>query len=137
MKYYYIDVVGNQSTTPVDESELVNLGVTEKTPVWCEGMPGWAPAGSIPALKHYFAKPAKPDNYLWLGIVTTILCCLPFGIVSIVYASKVDSLWLAGHYEEALDSSSKAKTWGYVSGGVGLAVALIYFIIAMSSAARW
>lgn len=31
----------------------------------------------------------KPDSNLVWGILTTILCCLPLGIVSIVKASKV------------------------------------------------
>lgn len=28
-----------------------------------------------------------PNNHLALAIITTILCCLPAGIVSIVYAT--------------------------------------------------
>lgn len=35
----------------------------------------------------------KPDNNLVWGILVTILCCLPFGIVSIIKASSVDNLW--------------------------------------------
>ena len=33
--------------------------------------------------------PVKPSNNLVWAILTTICCCLPFGIVSIVYAAKV------------------------------------------------
>lgn len=47
----------------------------------------------------------KPDNCLVWAILTTVLCCLPFGIVSIVYASKVDSEWALGHYDEAEDAA--------------------------------
>ncbi|MBO7197759.1 MAG: CD225/dispanin family protein, partial [Tidjanibacter sp.] len=36
--------------------------------------------------------PPPSSNLIW-GILTTIFCCLPFGIVSIVFASRVDSLW--------------------------------------------
>ena len=32
-------------------------------------------------------RPLKPDNNLVWAILCTLLCCLPFGIVSIVYAS--------------------------------------------------
>ena len=32
-------------------------------------------------------KPGRPTTYLALSIIITILCCLPFGIVGIVYAS--------------------------------------------------
>ena len=55
-------------------------------------------------------KPPKPDNYLVWAILTTILCCLPFGIVSIVYSSKVDKLYFNGQYDEALAKSKSAKT---------------------------
>ena len=53
----------------------------------------------------------KPDNYLAWAILSTILCCLPFGVVSIVYSSKVDSLWGAGDHAGARDASKKAKNW--------------------------
>ena len=43
----------------------------------------------------------KPDNFLPWAIVSTVLCCLPFGIVAIVYASKVDTLWYAQKQAEA------------------------------------
>ena len=35
------------------------------------------------------ALPPMPDNYLALAIISTIFCCLPFGVVSIVYATQV------------------------------------------------
>lgn len=38
-------------------------------------------------------QPAKPYNYLALAIVCTILCCLPLGIVGIVKANKVNTLY--------------------------------------------
>ena len=42
--------------------------------------------------------PVKPDNFLPWAIISTILCCLPFGIVAIVYATQVDSYWFSGNY---------------------------------------
>ena len=38
-------------------------------------------------------KPQRPNSYLALAIISTILCCLPTGIVSIIYATKVNSLY--------------------------------------------
>ena len=35
-------------------------------------------------------RPLKPESYLVWAILSTVCCCLPFGVVSIVYASKVD-----------------------------------------------
>ena len=57
-------------------------------------------------------KPARPNSYLALAIVSTILCCLPLGIVSIIYATKVNSSYEDGKYEVANQASKNAKTWG-------------------------
>lgn len=70
-------------------------------------------------------KPKRPSNYLALAIVSTILCCLPAGIVSIVYATKVNGLYDDGKFQEAEKASKNAKTWGIVS----VAIALVGFIL--------
>lgn len=70
----------------------------------------------------------KPNNYLVWAILGTIFCCLPFGIVSIVYASKVDNLWYLGNYNGANEAARKAKTWFWVSFGIGLVVNIFYII---------
>lgn len=77
----------------------------------------------------------KPNNYLVWAILGTIFCCLPFGIVSIVHASKVDGLWLAGNYFAATEAARKAKTWFWWSFGIGLAVqifSIIYYIVVIA-----
>ena len=74
-------------------------------------------------------KPKKPDNFLVWSILSTILCFLPLGIVGIVYASKVDSLYYAGQYAEAEDAAKKAKIYTLVGVGVGLLVALVYILL--------
>ena len=75
-----------------------------------------------------------PDNYLAWAIITTVLCCLPFGIVAIVYSSKVNGLWIAGHTREALEAAKSAKTWSIVSASVGAAVIIIYLIFVVVAA---
>ena len=62
----------------------------------------------------------KPSNYLPWAIATTLLCCLPAGIVSIVFAAQVDGKWNSGDYAGAQASSQKARTWAIVSAVVGL-----------------
>ncbi len=69
----------------------------------------------------------KPSNYLVWAILCTIFCCLPFGIVSIVYAAKVDNLWNAGQYNEAQEASRKAKVWLLIGAIIGFVSAAIYF----------
>lgn len=75
----------------------------------------------------------KPDSYLVWAILTTFLCCMPFGIVSIVYSTKVDSYWYAGQYSAAYDASHKAKVWAIASAVVGGASVVITFIIMTAS----
>lgn len=60
-------------------------------------------------------QPERPSNHLVMAILTTILCCLPAGIVSIVYASQINSKYNAGDYDGAVRASKNAKTWWIVS----------------------
>lgn len=79
--------------------------------------------------------PPKPENYLVWTILSTVCCCLPFGIVSIVYAAKVDSLYTSKQYEAALEASGKAKMWALIAAGSGVAVGIIYGLLSVSRAA--
>ena len=74
-----------------------------------------------------------PGNYLAPAILTTLFCCLPFGIVSIVKASQVNSLWSSGRYEEAQRASADAKRWAWISFASGAVVIAIYLVAIISS----
>ncbi len=75
-----------------------------------------------------FGAATRPKTYLMEAIVATLLCCLPFGVVSIVYAAQVDSQFSAGDYQGAQRASDKAKTWYHVALISGLVVGVIYII---------
>ena len=45
----------------------------------------------------------KPDNYLVWAILSTLFCCLPLGIASIVFAAQVDGKYNSGDYAGAQD----------------------------------
>jgi hypothetical protein len=70
-----------------------------------------------------------PNNHLALAIITTILCCLPAGIVSIVYSTQVNSKWQASDYEGAQRASKNAKTWWIVAAVAGLVAIIASFAI--------
>jgi RsiW-degrading membrane proteinase PrsW (M82 family) len=95
-------------------------GPYEGSPEWPGQQPGW------PAQQ-------EPDNYLVWAILTTVLCCLPLGIVSIVYSTKVSGLWSQGRYAEAQSASENAKKWAIIAAiagaVIGLMSAIVYFII--------
>lgn len=54
--YFYIDAKGQQCG-PVAGEELKNLGLTNESLVWCEGMCAWAKAAEVAELQPLFAPP--------------------------------------------------------------------------------
>lgn len=70
-----------------------------------------------------------PPNYLVWAILTTLFCCLPLGIASIVFAAQVNSKWAAGDYAGAQESSRKAKQWATWSAIAGVIVAVLYIVL--------
>lgn len=64
--------------------------------------------------------PTRPNNNLIAAILCTLFLSLAFGIVSWVFAAKVDKLWESGDYDGAIESAQKSKTWFWVGLGVGI-----------------
>ena len=75
---------------------------------------------------------AKPDNYMVFAIISTVLCCLPLGIVSIIHSTKVDNLWNTGQHEEARRASNQAKQFAIYA---AIAAAIVWGIYLMIVAA--
>ncbi len=69
----------------------------------------------------------KIPTYLWQSIVAIICCCLPAGVVSLVYAIKVDPAIQAGNISAAKEASKNAKMWFWISFGVGIVVQSVFF----------
>ena len=76
----------------------------------------------------------KPDNYLVWAILSTLLCCMPFGIVAIVKATQVDTFWAQGNQAEAIEAANAAKKWTIVSAVSAVAVWFIYGLIVVIAA---
>lgn len=70
-----------------------------------------------------------PKTWLAESILVTVLCCLPFGIVGIVYASKVSTLYMQGLYDQAAEASSSAKAWTLLGFFIGLIGVIAYLAI--------
>ncbi|NUR84186.1 MAG: CD225/dispanin family protein [Nonomuraea sp.] len=64
-----------------------------------------------------------------MAIISTVLCCLPLGVVSIVFSSQVNTKWAAGDYQGAIDSSEKAKKWWIASMITGGVLIVLYLIL--------
>ena len=75
---------------------------------------------------------AKVQTYLIPAIVITLCCCVPGGIVAIIYATQTSTKLQAGDVRGALEASNKAKTWCWVSGVVGIIIGIAYLILMRS-----
>lgn len=74
-------------------------------------------------------RPPRPTSWLIPAILATIFCCLPFGLMSVIYASKVDNLYADGRYEEAERASRQARNW-FIGAVVCVAAFIfVYFIV--------
>lgn len=134
MEFYIFN--NNSKEGPFSITELSAKRITPDTLVWAIGYKEWKRAQDIPELNDiiYNVPPEppvqKPMPKTWMAesILVTIFCCLPFGIVGIIYAAKVSSLYAAGKYEGAEAASKNAGKWTKIGFFVSLAVIIIYMI---------
>jgi hypothetical protein len=121
-----------------------------QTKVQTEGSSEWKPHGSIPELASALGPPplvsattslpSRPmevsshiPNYLVQSILCTLCCCLPLGIVAIVYAAQVNSKLAAGDHRGALDASQNARTWCWVAFALGLISCSVASFLSLAS----
>ena len=145
---YYVK--NGQRVGPVQLSDFIALNMPGSTLIWYQGLENWIPANQAPLTAGIYSNggtptipntpsygnaqnnqemPPKPDTYLVWAILTTIFCCLPFGIVSIVYSCKVDSLYYNGRYDESYKASQNAKNWAIWSAVGSLVISAIYILL--------
>ncbi len=86
-------------------------------------------------------KPEKPNNYLALSIVATIVslisCCgwiscigVILGIIAIVFSTQVDSKYFAGDYAGAESTAKNAKILSLIALGT-VVLSIIWIIISI------
>lgn len=86
---------------------------------------------------NFNGMPQEPVNwvpYLILSIISTLCCCLPFGVVGIVFSAKINSAMLAGNLEEAQNNAKMARIWIIVSFAIGILTWLIYMVLIVTGA---
>lgn len=84
-----------------------------------------------PVVEYKHDIPARPKTWLVESILATLFCCLPFGIVGIVNAARVNSLHDQTQYEKSKQASARAKRWTLVAFGIGV-IYLIFILIMMA-----
>ena len=70
--------------------------------------------------------PRQINTYMIPAVLATIFCCLPFGVVSIVFAASANSALASGNYALAEANAQKAKTWFWVAFALGLVCSVIW-----------
>ncbi|MGH8893164.1 MAG: CD225/dispanin family protein [Actinomycetes bacterium] len=112
-----------------------------QTPQWGSSQP---PPGQQPYGQPQYGQPqygqqaygqpagSPPPNYLVWSILSTVLCCLPLGIASIVFAAQVNGKFAAGDIAGAQEASRKAKQFAIWSAVAGLVVGVLYLILAIA-----
>jgi predicted secreted protein len=71
------------------------------------------------------------------AILSTLFCCLPLGIASIVFAAQVNSKFAAGDVAGAQDSSEKARKFALWATIAGVVIAVLYVILIIVGAASF
>jgi hypothetical protein len=96
--------------------------------------PGWGqPPGYGPGPGGFGGPPpygTPIPNYLWQSIVVTLACCLPAGVVAIVYSTRVQNLQQMGDIQGAMAASRNAKKWCIISLSAA-AVVLVLYVLAI------
>ena len=144
---------------PVDQLKqwIAEGRADANTPAQREGTTEWRPLRELPEFAGDFAAPpvrpgaggpayppplppppmAPPGSepvpdYLVYSILCTLCCCLPTGIVALVYSSKVNDKLRRGDYEGAQAASRNARLWCWVSFGLGIPAMIVGVIIELA-----
>lgn len=76
--------------------------------------------------------PNSGTPYMILAIFTVLMCCMPLGIVSIIYASRINGLLRTGDYAGARDAAGKVKLFSIIGIIGGLVSMLLFFAFGLT-----
>ena len=75
--------------------------------------------------------PATVPNNLVLAIIASVVslffCCLPHGVVSLIFATQVNKKAESGDIQGAISAAKQAKMWAFIS----IAVAAVWLVISL------
>ena len=135
MEYYILR--NNLKEGPYSIEDLKTKNITANTMTWKVGLADWVPACQIGELSELLSnlppevptsQQELPKTWLVESILVTCLCCLPFGIAGIIYATKVESLYLNKQYDLALQNSKQAKKWTLWGFFIMLIIWILYIL---------
>lgn len=74
-------------------------------------------------------QPVNATTPLILSIVCTVLCCLPLGIVGIVFSAMAMSANGSGEYTKAADLAGKGRLFSLIGIGIGAVFVIGYVLL--------
>jgi hypothetical protein len=78
------------------------------------------------------------SNHLPLSITAAVLtlccCCIPFGVVPVIFSTQVNSKLAIGDYDGAQSASKNAKLWSWICISIALAVFVLNMLLQVLAA---
>lgn len=87
---------------------------------------------TVPAGTPQDDEPMPPTYLVW-SVIMTVICCLPAGVVAIVFSSMVSNRFYAGNIEGAKRASRRAEIWIIVAFVLGVLWNTLYIPIMLVS----
>lgn len=123
---------GHQNTAGASACEQCGAALPQQPPVPPMSAPPPNPppeaSAPSPSAPPAGARAPIPNHLVW-AILATLFCCLPTGIVAIVFAAQVDGKAAAGDYAGAQSASDNAKLWSWISFGLAFVGVFGWFIL--------
>lgn len=135
MEYYILS--NNAKQGPFSIQDLNNKSFNANTMVWRIGLDTWMPAYQVEELSEILSnlppeppiiKRNLPKTWLVESIIVTCLCCLPFGIMGIINATKVEATYNNKEYDLSIHYSQLAKKWTLLGFFIMLAFGILYLL---------
>ena len=123
-----------QQTPPVYQAPPVQQMPPQQPPM--QGF-NQAPQFNQPQFNPGMGTPVNGTMYLVLSIIATVLCCLPFGIAGIVFATKINQLNLVGDYQGAQKAAKSSMIFTIVAAASGIIAGIAYGIFIAATGARY
>ena len=139
---YYLLIEGEKEG-PYYLEDFKRFPLTAKTLVWTEEKGTWYYAEEYAELAPFLPRKEKPikekeerkeailppKTWLVESILATILCCMPVGVVGLIYAVQVRDMISLNRLELAYKYSAQARVWTLVSFFIGLVFSILWILL--------
>ena len=98
--------------------------------------PGYGAAPPPPPGNYGGPGGTPPPNHLVWAILSTLFCCLPLGVASIVFSAQVNSKWSAGDVAGAQQASEKARKFALWATIIGVVFLVLWVVLLIAGVAN-